>query len=278
MMPSSLLTTLELRLTYQVQAPSHMYFNIQAMRQGRQFVMREQTDARQDANAPPLLLREYQDRSGNRLLRFDAHAGELHLRYQATVQQTIYEVPTDLAEVPISWLPDEVLPYLLPSRFCESDVMRQAAQKLFGHVPPGRQRVEYIVQWIHDNVVYTPGSSTAETSALQAFEQRSGVCRDFAHLGITLCRALNIPARLVVGYVRFEDPPQDFHAIFEAWLGNQWVLFDATRMAPPERLVRVGNGSDAKDVAFATIFGAVQFVNMEVDISESEIGTAPAAA
>ena len=84
------------------------------------------------------------------------------------------------------------------------------------------------------------------------------MCRDFAHLGITFCRALNIPARLVVGYVWFDEPPQDFHAVFEAWLGGQWVLFDATRMAPVDRLVRVGTGRDAKDVAFCTIFGNVR--------------------
>ena len=97
---------------------------------------------------------------------------------------------------------------------------------------------------------------------------RDGVCRDFAHLGITLCRALNIPARLVVGYVWFDEPPQDFHAIFEAWLGGRWVLFDATGMAPPEKLVRTGTGRDAKDVAFSTLFGAVQMTRKEVRVDE----------
>jgi transglutaminase-like putative cysteine protease len=96
------------------------------------------------------------------------------------------------------------------------------------------------------------------------------VCRDFAHLGITLCRALNIPARLVVGYVHFAEPPEDFHAVFEAWLDGRWVLFDATRMAPIDRLVRVGTGRDAKDVAFATIFGAVQMTRKELRIEEGD--------
>jgi transglutaminase-like putative cysteine protease len=94
------------------------------------------------------------------------------------------------------------------------------------------------------------------------------VCRDFAHLGITFCRALNIPARLVVGYVWFDEPPQDFHAVFEAWLGGRWVLFDATRMAPIDRLVRVGTGRDAKDVAFCTIFGAVRMTDKKLMVRE----------
>ena len=102
------------------------------------------------------------------------------------------------------------------------------------------------------------------------FVQRAGVCRDFAHLGITLCRALNIPARLVVGYVNFEEPPQDFHAVVEAWLDGRWVLFDSTRMAPMDRLVRVGTGCDAKDVAFATIFGVVQMLRKELTVDQSD--------
>jgi transglutaminase-like putative cysteine protease len=100
--------------------------------------------------------------------------------------------------------------------------------------------------------------------------QRAGVCRDFAHLGITLCRALNIPARIVVGYVWFDEPPQDFHATFEAWIGGQWVLFDPTGMAPVDRLVRIGTGRDAKDVAFSTIFGSVEMTRMELNVHEHE--------
>ena len=124
--------------------------------------------------------------------------------------------------------------------------------------------MQHVTQWIHDHIAYQPGSSNALTAAPQVLSQRAGVCRDFAHLGITLCRALNIPARLAVGYVRFKEPPQDFHAVFEAWLGSQWVMFDPTGLAPAERLVRVGTGTDAKDVAFATLFGPVQMSRMAV--------------
>ncbi|RZI67702.1 MAG: transglutaminase family protein, partial [Variovorax sp.] len=135
--------------------------------------------------------------------------------------------------------------------------------------------VQAIVDWIHESITYEPGTSDSTTTAQEVFVQRAGVCRDFAHLGITLCRALNIPARLVVGYVWFDEPPQDFHAVFEAWIGGQWVLFDATRMAPVDRLVRVGTGRDAKDVAFCTIFGPVSMTNKALTVREFQDESAP---
>jgi transglutaminase-like putative cysteine protease len=146
--------------------------------------------------------------------------------------------------------------------------MSRCAQQLFGDVAPGIGRVQAIADWIHDSITYEPGTSDSTTTAREVFVERAGVCRDFAHLGITFCRALNIPARLVVGYVWFEEPPQDFHAVFEAWLGGQWVLFDATRMAPVDRLVRVGTGRDAKDVAFCTFFGPVRMTGKTMNVYE----------
>jgi hypothetical protein len=115
---------------------------------------------------------------------------------------------------------------------------------MFGNEAPGIARVRKIVQWIHESIVYQPGSTNSTTTAQEVFVQRTGVCRDFAHLGITLCRALNIPARIVVGYVWFDEPPQDFHATFEAWIGGRWVLFDPTGMAPVDRLVRIWRGKE----------------------------------
>ena len=122
--------------------------------------------------------------------------------------------------------------------------------------------MQAIADWIHENVDYQLGSTQATTTACEVFMQRAGVCRDFAHLGVTFCRALNIPARLVVGYARFQEPPPDFHAVFEAYLGHRWVMFDATRMSPVGELVRIARGRDAKDVAFATIFGPAQMSAM----------------
>ena len=148
--------------------------------------------------------------------------------------------------------------------------MGPVAQQLFGNEPPGISRVRKIVKWIHDAIEYRPGSTNSTTTAQEVFVQRAGVCRDFAHLGITMCRAMNIPARIVVGYVWFDEPPQDFHATFEAWLGGQWVLFDATGMAPVDRLVRIGTGRDAKDVAFSTFFGSVEMTRKEIRVLEHE--------
>lgn len=263
-----LTSQIDLQLDYDVAGDSHFCFNVQALSTRHQFVLAESLRITHSTDPAPVL-RQYLDPHGNRLIRFDAGAGQLQLHYQSTVEVATNPVPQDLAETPIAALPSDVLHFLMPSRFCPSDEMSQTAQQMFGQVSQGYQRVEHITQWIRDNIAYQPGSSNALTAAPAVLEQRAGVCRDFAHLGITLCRALNIPARLVVGYVRFEEPPQDFHAIFEVWLGTQWVRFDPTGLAPADRLARVGTGTDAKDVAFATLFGPVNMSRMAVDVVET---------
>ena len=251
-------------LEYEVAAPSHLLLNIEAARSGAQALLSEDL-----VIEPAVPLQAFCDEgSGNRFVRFDAAPGPLRIHYQAHVQRVWAEVPTELAEVPVNAVPNEILHYLMPSRYCESDLMARCALQLFGDLPPGIGRVQAIVDWIHDSITYEPGSSDSTTTAREVFVERAGVCRDFAHLGITFCRALNIPARLAVGYVWFDEPPQDFHAVFEAWLGGRWVLFDATRMAPVDRLVRVGTGRDAKDVAFCTLFGAVRMTAKTLNVRE----------
>jgi transglutaminase-like putative cysteine protease len=255
---------IEAQLDYEVSAPAHMLLNIEAARTGSQAVVAEALTIE-----PPAGMQIFCDEaSGNRFIRFDTKPGPLKIRYKASVQRSHVEVPPDLREVPVSEVPNEVLHYMMPSRYCESDLMSRCAQQLFGKLPQGIGRVQAIVDWIHESIAYEPGSSVSTTTAREVFVERAGVCRDFAHLGITFCRALNIPARLVVGYVWFDEPPQDFHAVFEAWLGGRWVLFDATRMAPIDRLVRVGTGRDAKDVAFCTIFGAVRMTDKKLMVRE----------
>ena len=264
-------STIETVLDYQVYAPAHMVLNIEAARSGSQTVLSEELVVE-----PPVEMNAFCDEnSGNRFIRFDARPGPLKIRYRASVQRSPVVVPPDLPEVPVNAVPNEVLHYLMPTRYCESDLMSRAAQQLFGDLPPGIGRVQAIVDWIHESITYEPGTSDSTTTAQEVFVQRAGVCRDFAHLGITLCRALNIPARLVVGYVWFDEPPQDFHAVFEAWIGGQWVLFDATRMAPVDRLVRVGTGRDAKDVAFCTIFGPVSMTDKGLVVREFQDENAP---
>jgi len=159
---------------------------------------------------------------------------------------------------------------LLPSRYCPSDTMEKRALQTVGKATPGYDQVDAIRGWIRENIEYKYGVSTGSTTAIDTLRDGAGVCRDFSHIGISLCRALRIPARMVVGYVWFAEPPQDFHALIEAWLDGQWMLFDPTGMAPVDRVVRIGTGRDAKDVAFATIFGALQMTRKEVMVLEHD--------
>jgi len=245
-------------LTYQVNGPTDFLFQIHALQGMDQQVLSESL-----VITPPLPVHVYADPTVNhRFARVHAEAGFYEFRYTARVLRT--PEPVDLAapEVAIADLPDEVLHNLMPTRYCESDHLSHAAQRIFANLPRGYARVAGICDWIHANIEYKIGTSTATTTARDVFVQRAGVCRDFAHLGITFCRALNIPARLVVGYARFDEPPPDFHAVFEAYLGGRWVLFDATRMSPLDELIRIATGRDAKDVAFATIFGPAMMTSM----------------
>ena len=261
---------IDLMLDYEVGHPAHFLFHIEAAFDDAQSITEERLTV-----TPSMKVRTFSDgRNGNRFVRLDAPKGVLSVNYRASVEIKAPVVPLHLDEAPVTAVPDEVLRYLMPSRYCESDVLSRAAQQLFGSISPGIHRVRAVENWIHESISYQPGISTSTTTAQEVFVQRAGVCRDFAHLGITLCRALNIPARLVVGYVHFADPPQDFHAVFEAWLDGQWVTFDPTKMAPIDRLVRVGTGRDAKDVAFATIFGGVRMLRKELTVQEGD--TSPA--
>jgi transglutaminase-like putative cysteine protease len=159
-----------------------------------------------------------------------------------------------------------VLPYLYPSRYCQSDNLSRFAWRQFGAIATGHERVTAVCNWIYEYVDYLAGSSDSGTSAHDTFTQRAGVCRDFAHLGISFCRALGIPARFVSAY-GWKLTPQDFHAVFEAYLGGRWYLFDATRLCPIDGIVRIGVGRDAADTSFATFYGQIEGGFKEVWIS-----------
>jgi transglutaminase-like putative cysteine protease len=260
------LSTVETVLEYQVQTPTHFCFNLEAAHWPTQKILSEKL-AISSGVAP----RSYTDpRSGNRFLRFDAQPGALLVNYKAEVETHTQEPNTALAERPVGQVPDDIFRYLLATRYCESDMLCGEVVRMFGHLPAGYGRVKAIEEWIRTEISYQPGSTNSNSTAHEVLQQRAGVCRDFAHLGITFCRALNIPARIVVGYVWFDEPPQDFHAVFEAWLDGEWVLFDPTGMAPVDRLVRIGTGRDAKDVAFSTLFGQVQMTRKEVMVLEHD--------
>ena len=156
-----------------------------------------------------------------------------------------------------------MIPYLFPSRYCQSDRLSRLSWDLFGKIDEPYKKVLTIVDWIYDNVEYLRGSTDSETSAYDTVTQRTGVCRDFAHLGIALCRALSIPARYFTGYA-FELQPPDFHACFEAYIGGRWMVFDPTRLAAFNGLVRIATGRDAADAAVASIFGRARCRKMEV--------------
>ena len=209
---------------------------------------------------------EYSKDGENSYFRLIVPSGKLKLDYQAEVELTNHADNIEqIAETPPAQLPLDIVPYLYPSRYCQSDRLMKLAQDEFGNCQPGYARVQSVCDWIYHKVDYISGSSDAHTSAYDTATQRAGVCRDFAHLGIAFCRALSIPARFVSAYAWQLDPP-DFHACFEAYLGDRWYLFDATRLAPTNGLVRIGTGKDAAEVAFATVFGAVQLKEMNVYI------------
>jgi transglutaminase-like putative cysteine protease len=252
-------------LAYTVGGPTEFFFQIEAARVPEHTILSESFNVTPFIGMP----REYvPPNSHNRSLRVHAEFGTTKIEYRARVIRRFEPPDTNARELSIAELPDEVMHYLLPSRYCESDLLSGMAQRTFGRVAPGYSRVQAIVEWIQQHIVYQVGQTNATTTARDVLANRVGVCRDFAHVGITMCRALNIPARIVVGYVEFETPPPDFHALFEAHLGGQWVLFDPTGLAPVENVVRIASGADAMDVAFATIYGPARMTDIQPMIGE----------
>lgn len=249
----------EVELTYRVLASgADFIFNVQAARTPQQMVVEERLHVSQQ-----LPLQEYADpATAGRFLRLRAHAGELALRYQGTVDvQHRTDDPAMIAETWVRDLPGAVLPYLYPSRYCESDVLNGLAMREFGGLWQGYGRAQAICDWVQRHVSFVAGSSSGTTSAVQTLRHRQGVCRDFAHLMIALCRAVNIPARFTTGLDFGADPalgPPDFHAYVEAFLGGRWYMFDPSGTAIPMGFVRLTSGRDAADSAYASIFGSVQ--------------------
>ncbi|HEY6514308.1 MAG TPA: transglutaminase family protein [Burkholderiaceae bacterium] len=200
--------------------------------------------------------------TGNRYLRLRALPGALNVSYAATVDLAHHRAaPSQIAEVPVQRLPLQVLGYIYPSRYCQSDRLIRLAIHEFGSLWQGHGRVQAIQQWVQRHVKFMSNTSDSNTSAVDTLIERQGVCRDFAHLMIALCRAVNIPARFATGTDYGADPalgPPDFHAYVEVYLGDRWYIFDPSGTAIPMGFVRVGTGRDAADVAFATIFGGVR--------------------
>lgn len=246
-------------LDYQIDAPGcDFIFSIHAARTARQSVVCESLEISQDL-APHL---HTDPATHTRFLRLKAFAGSLRVRYAATVDiDHFVALPEQLAEVPVAGLPGTVLPYVYPSRYCQSDRLHRLAVKEFGHLRQGHARVQAIRDWVLNRVSFRLSSSTGNTTAVDTLVEEVGVCRDFAHLMIALCRAVNIPARFAATIDYGADPqlgPTDFHACVEVYLGDRWYLFDPSGVAIPMGFVRLGTGRDAADTAFSTIFGGVR--------------------
>ncbi|WP_017306800.1 transglutaminase-like domain-containing protein [Spirulina subsalsa] len=259
------------QLNYNIASDSTLIFNVAVCNNRFQNILHEDLQITSQVKVDKYTSSELE----NRYIRVNSSPGKLQLSYQATVELKHFEEsPHNIPEVPPAQLPLNVLPYLYPSRYCESDRLIRFAQTEFGHLVPDYSRVTAMCNWIYENVAYLSGSTNAHTSAFNTVTERAGVCRDFAHLGIALCRALNIPARFVTGYAYNLKPP-DFHAYFEAYLGCRWYLFDATRLVPRTGLIRIGTGRDAADVAFATIFGSVVMEQMDLFVDCISVGESP---
>jgi transglutaminase-like putative cysteine protease len=264
---------LALTLDYQVLAAgTDFIFNIHAAHTERQVVLQE--DLQISPQVPWRI--ETDPTTQNRYLRLSTGPGPLRVDYSATVDLLHHVAePADIPEVPVAQLPASVLGYLYPSRYCQSDRLHRLAMREFGSRWQGYARVQGICDWVQQHVSFTQNTSDSATSAVDTLLETVGVCRDFAHLMIALCRAVNIPARFATGIDYGADPalgPTDFHAYVEVYLGGRWYLFDASGTAIPMGFVRLGTGRDAADVAFATIFGSV--VSQAPRISIQAIGGA----
>lgn len=248
-------------LTYDIHTPSTLILNIHALRSPTQTVLEEAFTVE-----PYIRMEELTSDNGeNRFVRMEiTEKMTIHFSYKATVD-TSYQLieQQQLEETPVVKLDGTVIPFLFPSRYCQSDKLYRIAYNQFGKIENVHAKVLAISDWIYENVEYLSGSTNAQTSAFDTITERAGVCRDFSHLGIALCRALTIPARYFTGYA-YQLEPADFHACFEAFIGGQWIIFDATRLAPLNGLVKIATGRDAADAAVASIFGSVTCQSMKV--------------
>lgn len=257
---------IDCELEYEVAQQTLFIFNVAVPTTLRQLVRSEVI-----ATQPVSPVDEFGDLSGgNRFLRVNVAPGPFSMRYLAAVDVQPPEVDTAAERVPLATIAPEVIPYLLSSRYCGVEQLFALACREFGQIAPGYAQVQAVCAWIRANIAYRVGTSSPTTTAGDVLANRAGVCRDFAHLAIALCRALNIPARFITGYTRYEEPPQDFHALFEAYLGGSWQMFDPTQLASIDRIVRIGVGRDAADVAFATFFGTARLRRLSPLVEPSD--------
>ena len=246
------------KLVYQISHPSSFILNCCATKSAQQLLSDEVFSTKPFT---PLTLIDF---NGSRQHRLQPQCGQFVFEYSANVElKKVVAAADTLCEIPHVNLPPETLTYLNPSRYCECDLVQQFAADSFGGELRGYSRVKAISDWAFENLAYCPGTTDASTTANDVLNSRQGVCRDFAHVCIAICRALGIPARYVSGYAVDLQPP-DFHGFFEAYLGDRWFLFDPTKLAEVNGLVRIATGRDAADTPFATIVGAAELQQKQV--------------
>jgi len=253
------------RLQYQVHLEGWLLLNIAAGKCGAQDVAHERLTSSSCSD----VLEKLAPDGSTRFHGIRAPAGVLEVLYEAEVtrHETGFRGSWKPWEGSLVDLPPGVARYLYPSRYCESDKLVRFAMKEFGGLSSGHSRVAAICNWICDHIDYEAGATDAHSSAVDCLISRTGVCRDFAHLGISFARALGIPARYGSAYVH-NLPVPDFHAFFEVWLEDRWWYYDATRMAPQAGFILIGTGHDAADTSVATMSAGVQFLSLQIDVTK----------
>lgn len=264
--PLNLTVRVGCNLSYDTPVPTPVLFVLRPRLEGRVLVMQEKLSF--GIGQPSY---EFQDSHGNITYRSTLMPGRNDIRHDALVAVSSEPDARNVQgrNVPVGELPSELLRYTLPSRYCDSDKLMDFAWQQFGQVPHGLPRVQAICDWVHRHIEYRYGSGRPDLSASEVIARRHGVCRDFAHAAIALCRAFNLPARYVTGHlpdIGYRDPgsPMDFHAYCEVYLGQDWLTFDPRFNVPRIGRVKVAHGADAVDGAFATIYGEAKLSFFEV--------------
>ncbi|WP_418262121.1 transglutaminase-like domain-containing protein [Flavobacterium faecale] len=256
--------TLKTAIYYDVYTPSTFVFNIQALNISKnQKILSESLQIK-----PSLAFKEF-NLKNSKARFFKIQATEyvpfsIHYQAKVAVKPKLIAKKKLLTNTPIFDLKNEIIPYLTPTRHCPSDKLMDFAFNLFGYIQTDLEKTLAINEWIFNNIQYVSGSTDANTTAFDTLNKREGVCKDFAHLGIALCRALNIPARYFTCYASNIYPP-DIHACFEVYLGNNWIVFDPTRLASLNQLVKIADGKDGSEIAVATIFGNAFCTQMNIE-------------
>ena len=259
---------IDAQLAYSFPAPADVLLAVEAAPMADQTIVSEHLDV----TGPSAMRAVNGDDNPGRRKWMEA-SGDVTITYEATVDVTRAPVKLSGLQVPPRReLPSEVIPYLFPSRYCESDRLETFVTRRFGSLNGGDQ-VLLMANWIYEHFDYVPGASNAETTATDSFLKTQGVCRDYAHVLISFARAAGIPARMVSAYAPGLQPP-DFHAVAEVWLDGAWHLIDCTRMSSEDSLVRIITGRDATDISFMTIFGAAELRNQSVAASVMDMAPA----